>query len=168
MPRMLAPAEEGERWYCVRCKRTTRRVLWLVDLRRHVHAARTTGSEGIPVCCGGEVVRGEAPTQRSPRPGEVVYCTPSQGSLAIHIVRLGRPADLGEGSWSGTALCGRDYRCRLWLPLPPDQRPQGQDGCAACEASAERTNARPRVGREPPLENPLGPEDAALLLEGEP
>jgi len=124
-------------WHCLRCGRPVQRVLWLVDLRRHVHAARgQPGPEGTPSCCGGEVVHPEDAGARPPQPGDVVLCMPSWGSLAMHLVRLGRVADVGNASWSGTALCGQTYRSRYWVVVQRSVEPQ--ERCRDCEERAQR------------------------------
>lgn len=111
--------------------------MWLIDLRRHVHAAvGQPGPEGAPSCCGGEVVHPDQAGTRQPRPGDVIVGMPSWGSLAIHLVRLGPSADLKNRSWHGTALCGQTYRSRYWVPLARSVGPG--ERCAACEANAAK------------------------------
>lgn len=94
----------------------------------------------MPSCCGGVVVPRSHVGAPPARPGDVLPAMPSWGSLSVHLVRLGHPADVATGSWSGTALCGRTYRSRYWFPLQtPAAVAAAGEACKACEENAERT-----------------------------
>lgn len=148
-PDPFGPEPEDE-LLCVRCCTTPVVLAWSQADNRLIHA-NVIGAplaNGASRICGGIVLRKGEEWRLAFAPGIIVPCMHSGAGLKAHLVRLGRPADNGGPSWSGTALCGvtNPGRHRNWRPLYPAAAAQA-DTCAGCKDAylAETPSAPPQA-----------------------
>ena len=131
---------------CVSCHRTPvlDKIVWSDSLRQHIHTAnRNPTSEGIARICGGQVVRKEDAWRATVLPGSIHVCYSSKLRGVAHLVRLGRPANARNESWTGTALCGAVLAAGHWIPT--GEGSSAQTTCAAC-LKAQRRRGAPEPG----------------------
>jgi hypothetical protein len=114
---------------CSRCGRRARAIAWSEAESRYVHSSVTRHlDDEILAFCGGTVtVPGKVPRMV----GDVVACFPASGEFTLHMVRLEAFGNRRNGSWRGSALCGKTYRrSPHWIPA--DELPEGVVACEAC------------------------------------
>jgi len=131
---------------CVSCHRTPLldKIVWSDALHQHIHTAnRNQTTEGISRICGGLVVRKEDAWRATVLPGSIHLCYNSRLRGVAHLVRLGRPANSRNESWTGTPICGASVATDHWIPTP-----EGAATQAAC-GSCTRLKTRSADGREP-------------------
>jgi predicted Fe-S protein YdhL (DUF1289 family) len=137
-----ASATAPVRIVCTGCGRTPaiEAIAWSDAQRQHVHLAhRNRTNEGILRVCGGQVVREEDEWRALLQPGTVRLCRASNHRGLPHRVRLGRPANARNESWTGTALCGAPVR--YWIPERDEKG--ARRTCPACADSAGGDPPRP-------------------------
>lgn len=118
---------------CVACHRTPLldKIVWSDALRQHIHTAnRNQTVEGISRICGGHVVRKEDAWRATVLPGTIHLCYNSKLRGVAHLVRLGRPANARNESWTGTPICGGVLAPGHWIPTPDAAARQA--ACASC------------------------------------
>lgn len=118
---------------CVRCCTTPAQIAWSTAQGRFIHSSVIGSVNGGVRICGGFVVNQGEEWREAFEPGLVVPCFHTGAGVIAHLVRLGRPAQNGGPSWSGTALCGKTNsgRNRNWRPLLPASAAQAEL-CVSC------------------------------------
>lgn len=150
-PEPFGPEPEQE-LICVRCCTTPVQVAWSQADNRLIHTNVIGASMELgPRICGGLVLRKGEEWRQAFVPGIVVPCLHSGAGLKAHLVRLGRPAENGGTSWTGTSLCGvtNPGRHRNWRPLYPAAAAQAET-CQGCKDAylAEMPNAPPQASAD--------------------